>query len=110
MYSVSFLQEFWQVYILKTSIIDSFCLSAKGISYLFPIQSKTYDHVFSGQDMIAQASKLNLMTIIVCSKEQLSLFSWQSHLINAGLELKMSQIGVQSGQMGFRKALTNGNK
>ncbi|XP_064633451.1 nucleolar RNA helicase 2-like [Lineus longissimus] len=30
-------------------------LKVKGIQYLFPIQSKTFDHVLAGQDMIAQA-------------------------------------------------------
>jgi len=30
---------------------------AKGINFLFPVQTSTYDHVYDGQDVIVQASK-----------------------------------------------------
>ena len=31
------------------------CLEKKGVSYLFPIQIKTLDHIYSGKDVIGQA-------------------------------------------------------
>ena len=32
-------------------------LKKKNVTYLFPIQIKTFDHVFNGKDVIAQASE-----------------------------------------------------
>lgn len=37
-----------------------FLFLEKKISYLFPIQSETYDYIYDGEDLIAQASKLLL--------------------------------------------------
>jgi len=34
-------------------------LHKQGINYLFPIQIKTFNHVYDGDDLIAQASKSN---------------------------------------------------
>ena len=31
------------------------CLEKKGVSYLFPIQIKTFDHIYNGKDVIGQA-------------------------------------------------------
>ena len=33
-------------------------LRSKGVKYLFPIQYKTFDHIYEGKDVIGQASEL----------------------------------------------------
>jgi len=33
------------------------CMSEKGINFLFPVQTSTYDHIYDGHDVIVQASK-----------------------------------------------------
>ena len=43
-------------------IMVSFCLTAKKINYLFPIQSETFDYIYDGHDLIAQASKFILLS------------------------------------------------
>ena len=35
-------------------------LEKKGVSYLFPIQIKTFDHIYSGKDVVGQASRFTL--------------------------------------------------
>lgn len=34
-----------------------FLFSAKNITHLFPIQSETFDFIYNGEDVMAQASK-----------------------------------------------------
>ena len=41
---------------LYTSLMIYILLIERGISHLFPIQAKTYDHIFDGIDVIARAS------------------------------------------------------
>lgn len=39
--------------IMPSHMVDLF--TARGVSYLFPVQAKTFHHVYSGKDLIAQA-------------------------------------------------------
>jgi len=45
---------------------------AKGINFLFPVQTSTYDHIYEGDDVIVQASKhgtcvtLELLFAVMC--------------------------------------------
>lgn len=41
-----------------------FFFLGKKINYLFPIQSETFDYIYDGEDLIAQASKF---FIEICS-------------------------------------------
>ena len=34
-----------------------FVISERGVTYLFPIQSQTFNAIYEGKDVIAQASK-----------------------------------------------------
>lgn len=38
-----------------TSSPSSLCVSARGVSYLFDIQVKAFNHVYDGEDVIGQA-------------------------------------------------------
>ena len=42
-----------------------FLFSERDITHLFPIQAKTYDLVYDGNDVIARASKLNSYKILL---------------------------------------------
>lgn len=43
--------------ILRTAMSDNTVnlFTARGVTFLFPIQAKTFHHVYSGKDLIAQA-------------------------------------------------------
>lgn len=43
--------------ILRTAMSDNMVnlFTARGVTFLFPIQAKTFHHVYSGKDLIAQA-------------------------------------------------------
>lgn len=43
--------------ILRTAVSDNTVnlFTARGVTFLFPIQAKTFHHVYSGKDLIAQA-------------------------------------------------------
>ena len=38
---------------MPSHMVDLF--TARGVNYLFPVQAKTFHHVYSGKDLIAQA-------------------------------------------------------
>ena len=42
------------------------CLKKKGVEYLFPIQIKTFDHIYNGKDVIGQASKFLCLLFSIC--------------------------------------------
>ena len=43
-----------------------FLFSAKNITHLFPIQSETFDFIYNGEDVMAQASKSRNIYVISC--------------------------------------------
>ena len=49
--------------ILRINKIVFYCSSERGIKYLFPIQAKTFNYVYDGEDVIGQASKFSVFSI-----------------------------------------------
>ncbi|XP_074644801.1 nucleolar RNA helicase 2-like isoform X2 [Tubulanus polymorphus] len=63
----------------KFEILDSVVnkLKARGIAYLFPVQSKTYNQIYSGKDVVAQArtgtgKTFSFAIPLVCHLEKLN--------------------------------------
>ena len=42
----------------------NFFILGKKINHLFPIQSETFDYIYDGKDLIAQASKFVMFTCL----------------------------------------------
>ena len=61
--ALSFKKYGTAVCILRINKIAFYCSSEKGIKYLFPIQAKTFNYVYDGEDVIGQASKFSVFSI-----------------------------------------------
>ena len=56
-------------------------MKQKGITYLFDIQVATFDHIYDGKDVVAQASKFEKFYVDdFCYYEQfyLNIFKWNN--------------------------------
>ena len=63
-----------------------FLFLAKNITHLFPVQSETFDFIYDGEDVMAQASKSRNICVKIWI-QKVGLFKWNYLFTNSMLKM-----------------------